>query len=206
MEPSQQPPSAPQPPHSLKKAAQRQHYQTLRRSQSAEDRARANDAIRKNISTLIRNLRAKRVAVYAADADEPGGVGLADYVLSLHCEVWLPVSLPQGVLEWGQFTGPESLTGKRYGIPEPAQPHYTSALLSELDLVFVPALAATARGIRLGKGGGYYDRALEHCHTPTALLLFEHEANQTIVTHPHDAACDWTITPGSIQANLIEPT
>lgn len=201
MQSSQQRLSAPLPQDAADKAAQRRHFQSLRDSFGREDLAQANAAIRSHIATLLTNMQAKSVAAYMASSDEPGGDGLSDWLLTRGCQVWLPVSLPKGVLHWGQYLGPDSLTGSRFGIPEPAEPHFPSSILADLDLILVPALAANAAGVRLGKGAGYYDRGLQHCDTPTALLLFNHEIEQPIAVQDHDVACDWVISPHGIKAN-----
>lgn len=201
MQSSQQQRCAPLPHDAADKAAQRRHFQSLRTSLNGEDLAQANAAIRNNIATLLTNMQAKNVAAYMATSDEPGGVGLSDWLLTRGCQVWLPVSLPKGILHWGRYLGAGSLTGSRFGIPEPAEPHDPSSILEDLDLILVPALAANAAGVRLGKGAGYYDRALQHCNTPTALLLFDHEVGQPIAVQEHDVACDWVISPQGIKAN-----
>ena len=43
---------------------------------------------------------------------------------------------------------------------EPAGPRLGRAAVAEAQLVVVPALAVDRRGLRLGRGGGSYDRAL----------------------------------------------
>ena len=61
-----------------------------------------------------------------------------------------------------------------YGIPEPTQGTEISPI--DLDLVFVPLLAADLKGHRVGFGKGYYDRFLAECSDKCefiGLSLFE---------------------------------
>ena len=67
-----------------------------------------------------------------------------------------------------------------------------SVELCEADLVIVPGLAFTACGKRLGRGGGFYDRALEGL--PAALkrvgVCFEFQVLDDLPTQSHDALLD----------------
>jgi 5-formyltetrahydrofolate cyclo-ligase len=55
-------------------------------------------------------------------------------------------------------------------------------------VVLVPALAVDARGNRLGRGGGSYDRALARVggQVPTIALLYDAELLAHVPAEPHD--------------------
>lgn len=155
-----------------------------------------NHAIMKHLAALIKKLDATKIAAYCADHQEPGGTGLVSTLSHLGVSLWLPVSRPKGILEWGLYTHPDSLKPGAFGILEPTGPyHHSHDVLPTLDLIVVPALGATSEGIRIGKGAGYYDRALEGSRTPTVLLLFDSEIDPTIPYEAHDARADFIITP-----------
>jgi 5-formyltetrahydrofolate cyclo-ligase len=67
-----------------------------------------------------------------------------------------------------------------------------SVELCEADLVVVPGLAFTLGGKRLGRGGGFYDRALEKL--PSAVkrigVCFEFQVLEDLPTESHDALLD----------------
>jgi 5-formyltetrahydrofolate cyclo-ligase len=60
--------------------------------------------------------------------------------------------------------------------------------VARADIVLVPALAVDARGYRLGRGGGSYDRALARvgARVPTIALLYDDELLPSLPTEPHD--------------------
>lgn len=66
-------------------------------------------------------------------------------------------------------------------------------------LILMPALAVTAEGVRLGQGGGYYDRALagfsQHDRPTTVAVIWDDEVLDELPHEPHDAPVDWILTP-----------
>ena len=49
--------------------------------------------------------------------------------------------------------------------------------------------------MRLGKGAGYYDRALAGLHVPVAAVVFDHEVAEKVPHGQLDAPVDAVITP-----------
>ena len=56
---------------------------------------------------------------------------------------------------------PQQLVKTSFGLLEP-QGDLEVVDASQIDLIHVPGLAFTTEGYRIGYGGGYYDRYLEH--------------------------------------------
>lgn len=56
----------------------------------------------------------------------------------------------------------EQLAPARFGLLEPA-PDLPALAPEQLELVVAPCLMAAPGGLRLGQGGGYYDRFLPRC-------------------------------------------
>jgi 5-formyltetrahydrofolate cyclo-ligase len=67
--------------------------------------------------------------------------------------------------------------------------------------VLVPGLAASPTGMRLGRGGGSYDRALGRVPvgTFTCALLYDDEVDRDVPTEPHDRAVSAVATPSGIR-------
>ena len=67
-----------------------------------------------------------------------------------------------------------------FGIPEP--PAYLPAAAPEdLDLIIVPSLAIDKNGIRLGYGGGYYDRYIENVRSKNPVASPNSETKHTAI-------------------------
>ena len=56
------------------------------------------------------------------------------------------------------YEGTDDIATGAFGIKEPTTPEWTA--LGNIDLIVVPARAYDAKGHRLGRGKGYYDRFL----------------------------------------------
>lgn len=144
-----------------------------------------------------------RIAAYSPLPSEPGGKRLVP-VLSEIAELWLPVSGEAGILQWGRYTPGSSRIGA-YGITEPEPPHSDSSILTSLDAVIIPAMAIDNAGYRLGKGAGYYDRALNAIKGHDVGLIgvvYSFELVPRVPAESHDLPVSAMIT----ELGLVEPT
>lgn len=138
---------------------------------------------------------AKRVACYLPYGDEPDTELFIDWAIDNEIEVLLPVSNHDGTLHWVIFEG-ETAEGI-FGFAEPVG---TTVEPKAIDLAFIPALAVDQGGQRLGKGKGYYDRALAYFDPkpPVIAVIFDDELLEAIPTEEHDHPVDAVITPRGI--------
>jgi 5-formyltetrahydrofolate cyclo-ligase len=88
-----------------------------------------------------------------------------------------------------------------YGILEPVS-SCRELSHGELDLILVPGLAFTRSGHRLGYGGGYYDRFLQHVEgkTPSCSLAYERLVLDRLPLKNYDIPVDYVITESGIIA------
>jgi 5-formyltetrahydrofolate cyclo-ligase len=56
----------------------------------------------------------------------------------------------------------------------------------EIDVVIVPGVAFTSDGVRLGRGGGHYDRFLAGVTCPTIGVCFTEQVCDELPHEPHD--------------------
>jgi len=90
----------------------------------------------------------------------------------------------------------EVLVAGSFGILEPA-PNAPVAL-ARADIILVPGLAFDLSGVRLGRGGGFYDRLLTNFEGLRVGVCFEESVLERIPAEPHDAGMDFLITPSGI--------
>jgi 5-formyltetrahydrofolate cyclo-ligase len=128
------------------------------------------------------------VAVYYSVGAEPPTHSLVFALWKRGTYVVLPVLLPDGDLDWASYEGPDSLAPGPRGLLEPAEPRRGVETVSRADVVLVPALAVSVSGMRLGRGGGSYDRALARVgeQVPTIALVYDDELLPSVPSAPHD--------------------
>ncbi|WP_042376780.1 5-formyltetrahydrofolate cyclo-ligase [Streptacidiphilus melanogenes] len=150
---------------------------------------------------LVSAAGARTVACYVSMGSEPGTRPLLDALRTGGVRVLLPVLLPDNDLDWAEYEGFGRLTPARLGLLEPSGPHLGPDAVSEVDVVLLPGLAVDpATGVRLGRGGGSYDRVLSRLAasgSPARLvtLLFDSELVPGLPAEPHDRPVDAVVTP-----------
>lgn len=165
-----------------------------RRARSTAKRAAAADAV---ATALVNGLRGVRsLAAFVPDPSEPGAGRLPDAYAELGARVLLPVIPSEGrILDWAIYTG--ELERGRFGLSHPVGPRLGYTAIAEADAVVVPALAVDRSGIRLGRGGGYYDRALVHARPDAVLVtvVFDDERVEELPREDHDRPVTAVVTP-----------
>ena len=103
---------------------------------------------------------AKVIATYLSFPHEFQTQELIEQALKDGKKVLIPKTYPKGRMEFVVYH-PQQLVKTSFGLLEP-QGDLEVVEPSQIDLIHVPGLAFTTEGYRIGYGGGYYDRYLEH--------------------------------------------
>jgi 5-formyltetrahydrofolate cyclo-ligase len=173
-------------PVAVRKVALRDRLLTDRRRLSLLDVGEAARAIAAHLLATDAVRRSATVAAYVSVGKEPGTGPLLDALLASGRRVILPVLLPDNDLDWAVHTGP--LQGAGRGLLEPAGPRLGPEAVATADAVLTPGLAVDRTGMRLGRGGGSYDRALGRvpAGTFTCTLLYPGELVDEVPADRHD--------------------
>ncbi|HEY2763967.1 MAG TPA: 5-formyltetrahydrofolate cyclo-ligase [Pseudonocardiaceae bacterium] len=139
------------------------------------------------------------VCAYWPVGTEPGSPALIDWLLRHGWRVLLPVVSPSGPLDWAQYTGAGSLRAGPLGLREPGGSRLGCAAIAGAAVVLVPALAVDLHGVRLGRGGGHYDRTLPLATpgTPLVAVVRDDELLARLPAQPHDVRVSAVLTPGA---------
>jgi 5-formyltetrahydrofolate cyclo-ligase len=139
----------------------RKAIRTNRQSRSERLRKEAAVAIADVIETIPEVAAATCVATYAARPTEPGTAEMLERLAARGVRVLLPVLGAGLQRDWAEYAGPADLQVRAPGRPpEPGTAPLGPEALALADVVVAPALAVDSRGVRLGQGGGWYDRVL----------------------------------------------
>lgn len=117
----------------------------------------------------------------------------------LHGEGWrtaLPVMAGKGKpLLFRKWSMGEALETVMWGIRQPL----ATATLVEPDVLLVPLLAFERSGVRLGYGGGFYDRTIQQLRSRRSIvtvgLAFSEQEVDAVPHLDYDQRLDWVLTP-----------
>ncbi|MCP3758768.1 5-formyltetrahydrofolate cyclo-ligase [Streptomyces sp. TBY4] len=189
------------------KAELRRQLLAARRALSAETLSTAAGALSRSALRLPELSSARTVAAYVSIGSEPGTHELLDALRASGTRVLLPVLLPDNDLDWAAYEGPESLAEAAHPgkmrLLEPAGPRLGPDAVTGADAVLLPGLAVDRRGMRLGRGGGSYDRVLERLeragvHPALVVLLYDDEVVARVPEEPHDHPVHAVATPSGV--------
>lgn len=126
----------------------------------------------------------KVVASYTSYGNEPSTQGFNSTLLGRRVQILLPHLLEDNSLEWV-----DSKTGKNFGVTG----------ISLAQIVVVPALSVDESGMRIGQGGGSYDRALKFNSGWKVCLLHDGEISEgKLPQEIHDQKVNAVVTPTRI--------
>lgn len=81
-----------------------------------------------------------------------------------------------------------------FGLLEPIPAETEPIETEDIDLLIVPGIAFTKNGYRMGVGGGFYDRFLQHYHGRTLSLAFTEQLVAEVPIEAHDIPVEKIIT------------
>lgn len=192
------------------KASWRRAIRQTRRSLDAAGRQALAEGFRGQVMAALaeRKLGAagtggapRRIAAYLSAPDEPDTTLLLRQLVDAGYQVYLPVCEPGRALSWTSWEPGTELAPSRFApVDEPVGERHGPELFATIELMFIPALAVDSAGMRLGQGGGYYDRflpLLDGRGTRIAALVHDDEFVEagSFEVDRHDRPVGLVITP-----------
>lgn len=107
-------------------------------------------------------------------------------------KVAVPLIVSKGKMVAKYITSLENLTENKFGILEPVDA--ITAEPSDIDLCIVPCLSCSHKGVRLGYGGGYYDRYMQNQSFVKICICFEKLTLDDIPQNRYDEKIDFLVT------------
>jgi 5-formyltetrahydrofolate cyclo-ligase len=181
-----------------RKMALRRQLLTDRNNIDHPERDASISSLRDAVLSLPEIQMAGTVAAYVSVGTEPGTRGLIYALWKRGTYVLLPLLRADNDLDWASYEGPDSLGPGPLGLLEPTEPPRGVPAITSADLVIVPALAVDRGGMRLGRGGGSYDRALARVGAaiPTIALIYDDELLDEVPAGPLDQPVRMAAQPG----------
>ncbi|GAA2600976.1 5-formyltetrahydrofolate cyclo-ligase [Streptomyces tubercidicus] len=143
------------------------------------------------------------VAAYVSIGGEPSTRALLDLLRAEGVRVLLPVLLADNDLDWALYEGADGLVRAGRGLLEPDGQRLGPEAVTEADVVLLPGLAVDRGGLRLGRGGGSYDRVLARlaragARASLVVLLYDAEVLAEVPAEPHDRHVHAAVTPSGV--------
>ena len=166
----------------MKKSLRKQVLQELK-SLSKEEKQSMNDWLTEQFFQHPFYKEAKTIATYLSFPHEFQTARLIEQAQKDGKTILIPKTYPHGKMDLVLYE-PEKLERNSFGLLE-AQGEAIVFEPSQIDLIHVPGLAFNPSGYRVGYGGGYYDRYLEHFTGHTISTLYPCQI-QDFQPDPHD--------------------
>lgn len=184
----------------------RRAIRTQRGAMPVSARRQAGTGFAQVVGDLPQVRAAHAVAAYVARPSEPQTTLLLERLAARGTRILLPV-LGSGLQRaWAWYATTEDLQIRAPGRPpEPDGPTLGVEALEQAEAIIVPALAVDTAGRRLGQGGGWYDRVLEHAPARAVVIAMVYpievyDARTRPLPHEeHDRGVDIVATPDGWQ-------
>ncbi len=195
----------PLPPLPDKDEMRREMRRRLR-EMDAGLRFEASLVICEEAANLAAFREAETVALFAPLPTEPDIHPLIEEAWARKKRVVLPRMLREGEvphLDWHVVAAwDEVIEPGPFGLREPDHRRCPALKIAEIGCVFVPGLAFDNTGLRLGRGGGYYDSFLDRASArlPRFGLMFACQRVDRLLREAHDQALPAIVTEDGVVA------
>lgn len=139
---------------------------------------------------------ADKIMIYISMPDEVDTKAVINRAFAAGKTLYVPKVISKTEMKACLITGDEAFEKSRLGVAEPENPAFADG--TEMDLIIVPGIAFSKDGVRLGFGGGYYDRFLETLKCNTVGLCYEECLADDLIRDEYDVNVKYIITEKGI--------
>lgn len=169
---------------------------------SVGDSDAQSDSIRRQLGELLAARPSLCIATFSALPDEPS---LLELLSSSPNHRWVLPKVVGEELVFHQIEHPDQLKPGAFGIAEPSS-DLPIVPAEDIDVFLCPGLGFDRHGIRLGRGKGFYDRALAGAKPDAQRIgiAFREQTVNRLPADPHDIPMN-LILSGSNNPHRPEP-
>lgn len=144
----------------------RRDMRAARRALSPKQQRDHSLALAQRLVRWLPFMKAQRIALYLSNDGEIDLAPVVEHARHTGKQVYLPVLHPFGgnKLWFSEWRQGDNLCLNRFAIAEPVVRLRKPLPATHLDMILMPLVAFDERCMRLGMGGGYYDRSLSFRH------------------------------------------
>ncbi|MFD0966236.1 5-formyltetrahydrofolate cyclo-ligase [Seminibacterium arietis] len=142
----------------------RHQMREVRHRLTTFEQQQAERCITEKALNLVEQHGCQTVALYLSFDSEISTESLIKKLWQEKINVTLPVLHPfsRGNLLFLKYQSDTIMQKNRYGILQPKLNVQNVVPLEQIDIIFTPLVAFDKNGNRIGMGGGFYDRTLQH--------------------------------------------
>lgn len=181
------------------KRALRRQLRTERAERGEHFAAERSGGLTANLQRLTEQLGARTISAYLSLPQEPDTRAFLQWAASAGVRVLLPVIRADGLLDWAEHDGTETVEAT-LGIPEPTAESLPPTAVESIDLMLIPATAVGRDGSRLGGGRGFFDKtiaAMAEC-PPVYAVVHDEELFDSVPHAAYDQPVDGVVTQSGI--------
>ena len=150
----------------------------------------ASEKMQKKLKKIDAFKNAQKIGLYYPIQSEIFTQDIIQELISDSKKVYLPKVIG-GKIEFRKIADFSSLEIGRFDIMEPKE---DCPIDNNLDVIIVPTVGISPKGVRLGYGHGYYDKFLAENKTTSIALTLEKQIIKNIPKSDHDIIIDWIVT------------
>ncbi|MCR8670245.1 5-formyltetrahydrofolate cyclo-ligase [Agrococcus sp. HG114] len=187
------------------KRALRRQLRTERAERGEGFAAERSPGLTEHLKQLTEQLGARTISAYLSMPQEPDTRPFLEWAASAGIRVLLPVIRADGLLDWAEHDGTETIEAT-LGIPEPTAESLPPTAVESIDLMLIPATAVGRDGSRLGGGRGFFDKtiaAMREC-PPVYAVVHDEELFDSVPHAAYDQPVDGVVTQSGIH-RVIPP-